>query len=209
MGVRVHARGLVDFGLKRVRQFRLEDREKLFKDYFKFIIVREPMERLYSGYHDKLKSNLDEKEQGYKRYYLRRIGTKIIKMFRPDAPNYVLKSGRSVKFDEFLGFLNKKMNNRSNVDPHWRPFHRIINPCAFEFDFIAKQETMYNDSKFILSKLFGSENIKDILPKQNVRAGDKKSVLDRVEHPRSFEEVVKHYAPDFEVYGYDMEKYLQ
>jgi len=62
--------------MNRIGSLHEEDRKRRFDEYFTFLFVREPLERLVSGYHDKYK--FIEKPESY-RYF----DTRIVRKYRP------------------------------------------------------------------------------------------------------------------------------
>ena len=103
------------------------------ENYYKFLVVRHPLERLYSGYVDKL--------HGSNKYYELQLGTKIVKLFRNKPSNSSLINGDDVTFDEFVKWVILTLNSKNMYkDPHWQTFTSLCHPCAISYDYIAKLE---------------------------------------------------------------------
>jgi len=66
--------------------------------YFKFIFVRDPLDRLRSAYVDKF-------ESGVNTLYNENYGRKIISIYRNNATNASLSLGHDVRLDEFVKYL--------------------------------------------------------------------------------------------------------
>ena len=63
-----------------------------------------------------------------------------------------LETGSGVRFTEFLQFVVDE-GRGGRVDGHWRSIHDQCHPCSFQYDFIAKLETIEEDSQLILSRI--------------------------------------------------------
>ena len=137
--------------LRSLKSFNRDDREMIVTEYFKFMFVRDPLDRLLSAYKDRfvLKHSLAYKE----------IGPKIISMFRRPKNQFYWKRGRTkgVTFNEFLRYI-LTLKNFNTFNPHWMPYHTHCSPCGVSYDFIGKHETMNEDAKYILDKI-GERNI--------------------------------------------------
>ena len=129
-------------------------------DYkFKFMFTRDPYERLWSGYLDKL----------YLPDFWWWLGIHIVNTTRPDAGIRSIKCGNDVTFEEFLSYTMDNLRSGVRVDNHFAPIYTQCNPCAIRFDFIGKLETFEEDSRLVLEKTnteLGDNyinNIKDIV----------------------------------------------
>ena len=109
--------------------------------YFRFMIARHPLERLYSAYVNKLVSGIDK-------IMLHNWGKRILDRFHPELPEAVRKAGKGVKFEEFVRIL--KEPNTHN--PHWEPIVNLCQPCIVNYDYIVKTETMDEDNEPIINE---------------------------------------------------------
>ncbi|XP_060570697.1 carbohydrate sulfotransferase 11-like [Ruditapes philippinarum] len=110
---------------------------------FKFMMSRDPYERLWSGYLDKL----------FLPDFWWWLGTKMVSEVRPDSDQLSKKCGHDVTFSEFLEFTAIHLRQGKHVDMHFEPMHRRCNPCQLNFHVIGKLETFSPDSKLILDKV--------------------------------------------------------
>ena len=86
------------------------------------LFVRDPYARLWSVYVDKFvlpDSWLDH-------------GISIVQR-RTSAERRTKACANDVDFEEFITYAV-----RSNFDPHWRPIHRVCNPCLFHPRYVGK-----------------------------------------------------------------------
>ncbi|XP_072480433.1 carbohydrate sulfotransferase 14 [Notamacropus eugenii] len=105
--------------------------------YFKFLFVREPMERLLSAYRNKF---------GEIREYQQRYGTEIVRRYRVGAgPS---PAGDDVTFPEFLRYLVDEEPERMNE--HWMPVYQLCQPCAVHYDFVGFYERLEADANQVL-----------------------------------------------------------
>ena len=102
----------------------------------KMIIVRDPYERLFSGYMDKIFSPCS----------LWNIEAKLISYFRAHGKSRECQAGPS--FTEFLRYVTNK--GVLGVNVHFRPQYMQCLPCHVQYDYIGKMETFRQDAEFIL-----------------------------------------------------------
>lgn len=113
------------------------------KSGLKFMISRDPYERLWSGYLDKL----------YLPDFWWWLGTKMISELRPSADEASKRCGHDVTFSEFLEFLAIRLRQGKQVDIHFEPMYRRCNPCKMNFDVVGKMETFSSDSKLVMNQV--------------------------------------------------------
>uniref|UniRef100_A0A673AWP5 Carbohydrate sulfotransferase n=1 Tax=Sphaeramia orbicularis TaxID=375764 RepID=A0A673AWP5_9TELE len=112
------------------------------KHYFKFMFVREPMERLLSAYRNKF---------GEIQSYQKKYGVEIIKRYRKGYVKDSSVSGDDVTFAEFVRYLLDEDVERMNE--HWMPVYNLCQPCAVSYDFIGSYEHLERDSEFVLQRI--------------------------------------------------------
>lgn len=127
---------LAKYKIKTLCQYSDEQVEKMLKKYFKFMFVRHPLERLISGYRDKM---LDLKNR----------------IYRPIAQRIINQSANKTRqFPQFSEFLNYTLSHgKSYNDVHWAHYMDLCNPCHVEYDFVGKIESFKEDVKCVLLKI--------------------------------------------------------
>ena len=115
---------------------------KMVDEFFSFLFVREPFERLLSAYKDKFFPG--------KKIFHRNIGTRIIKMFRPRASARARKRGDDVTFAEFTDFLVHV--SRGQGDEHWRSYYNLCHPCLINYDFVGHFEDLKEEGPYVLKR---------------------------------------------------------
>ena len=142
--IHVHTGGTKNYGLRALNSYNWPNITKRLKTYKKFLFVRNPFERLLSGY----KNKFLEKEW----YFILKFGPAIKRMFRGSA-----KAKGRVRFEEFVRWLPRLYNRDGYFDEHWKHYYRLCRPCDIDYDFIGKMETMAEDSDYIIRHLYGRQ----------------------------------------------------
>ncbi|XP_058704218.1 carbohydrate sulfotransferase 14 [Poecile atricapillus] len=109
------------------------------KHYYKFIFVRNPMERLLSAYRNKF---------GEIKEYQQKYGVEIVRRYRKNGGN---SAGDDVSFSEFLQYLLDEDVERMNE--HWMPIYNLCQPCAVRYDFIGSYERLHADANHVLEHI--------------------------------------------------------
>lgn len=124
----------------------------ILKHSKKFIFVREPYERLLSGYVDKLFAP--------NAAYWSFIGTFIVKQFRPNATDRDKRCGDDVTFEEFVRYFIHSQHNNMRRDAHFVPNFEHCRPCEIDYEYIGKLETFEDDTLYLLKELKLDKKIK-------------------------------------------------
>lgn len=119
--------------------------EQRLKTYYKFLFVREPLERLVSAYRDKF--------LGYRMYFVKRWGPQIIKKFRKKSKH----RKRDIVDEEIptiTEFFKYVVSTKPlKMDMHWMPYKELSQPCAVNYDFIGSFDSVAQDAKRVLHQL--------------------------------------------------------
>ena len=148
---------------------------KRYQTYTKFLITRNPFERILSAYVSKFQSD-DEKYESYfapiiisANYlstftyftiYKMKLKAKIQeKQLRDEVGDNTVNQiqrlsagvGKyKITFLEFITYVIKVAQAGGRLDSHWAPITEICNPCSIQYDILAKFETLNEDSQAIL-----------------------------------------------------------
>ncbi|XP_066942973.1 carbohydrate sulfotransferase 8-like isoform X1 [Macrobrachium rosenbergii] len=179
-----------------------------------FLIARHPLQRLVSGYRDKILSG--------NRYYSKLART-ILRQYRDlgkgeerDKPQAWAVFGRSTprsivpSFPQFVQYLLDESARGHRLDEHWTPVSEFCTPCLVDFDVFAKVETMEEDGNYIIF----SAGIQDVIkPKRINRSRNEPTdaVADKFLcqlSPRQMDGLLKLYKYDIELFEYDVSKYV-
>jgi chondroitin 4-sulfotransferase 11 len=145
--------------LLRLLRVPLNEAKRKLRHYTKFMIVRDPFERLYSAYRNKLSSK-------GKRTFFEAYGEKILRKLHPDWTNETIKKGQGVQFHEFLQFVLDGARNE-----HWDRFHDLCWPCEINYNIIAKFETLEEDMNYFLGYIGADKHMK--WPSRNTKYKEK------------------------------------
>ena len=108
----------------------------------KTLFVRDPYERIFSAYVDKLVT-INE-------YYFNYIGSTAIRKVRINPSPRSLTCGHDLTFSELLKYLLILHNSWKPIDVHFSAMHKHCRPCEVRYDYIGHMETFNDDAKFIL-----------------------------------------------------------
>ncbi|XP_042327146.1 carbohydrate sulfotransferase 14-like [Sceloporus undulatus] len=136
-----HKRDLVFLGDMKPQEIRYR-----LKHYFKFLFVRDPMERLLSAYRNKF---------GEIKEYQLKYGLEIVRRYRKSPGG---STGDDVTFPEFLRFLLDEDVERMNE--HWMPIYNLCQPCAVRYDFIGSYERLQEDANFVLERVQAPSSVR-------------------------------------------------
>lgn len=162
------------------------------KNYFKFMFVRHPMDRLLSAYRNKFGEHFQAFEAKY--------GAHIVKHFRPNPPEH--PKGNDVTFAEFLAYVASTEN--SLLNEHWSPYVDLCQPCFVDYDYIGHFEFLEEDALFLLSTL-KLDKIVHYPKKQSyyhpVTEEDKVAYFEG-SPSKVLQDVITKFALDFQMFGY-------
>ncbi|XP_043546482.1 carbohydrate sulfotransferase 14 [Chiloscyllium plagiosum] len=109
------------------------------RHYYKFLFVRDPMERLLSAYKNKF---------GEIEAYQRRYGMEIVRRYRKHVGQ---SRGDDVTFTEFLQYLVDE--DVESMNEHWMPVYNLCQPCAVTYDYIGSYERLQSDAHHVLRSI--------------------------------------------------------
>ena len=178
---------------RRLGSYTEEERLLRLQSYFKFLIVREPLQRLLSTFKERY---IDGAPLRHLDRHNRKL---IVSHLRPNDPNPEGKHGDyDVSFSEFVQYF---AGNVSRYPP-CRQYEKICHPCVINYDFIGRLETLKEDGLRIL-KLAGIDD-RVTFPRIH-KATDEEDVLKYYSQvpPRYIKQLGEHYRNDFDMFGYE------
>ncbi|XP_033731334.1 carbohydrate sulfotransferase 9-like, partial [Pecten maximus] len=110
---------------------------------FKMMFTRNPYERLFSGYVDKLFT--------VNTLYWAITGTYIKNNILNPKDDYREKCGHGVTFPQFIKYVIASFKTGEHTNAHFTPIYEHCLPCQISYDFIGKMETFANDSLVLLN----------------------------------------------------------
>jgi hypothetical protein len=133
------------YGIKMV------DYSDKYENYTKLLIVRNPLDRLVSGYLDKMHSSISK---------FPKIQQSIIKQYRKDNST----NSTYPTFEEYVAMLLNE-SDKANMNFHWSPYVHRCGICGINYDFILRIETMQHDMPMFFSSVYSESNpvVQDLL----------------------------------------------
>ncbi|XP_077585461.1 carbohydrate sulfotransferase 10-like isoform X2 [Stigmatopora nigra] len=178
------------------------------ENYFKFLIVRNPLERLISVFEDKFLFTKPSEP-----WYKYTISTAIIRKYRKGFP-YLSNTG--LLFNEFVRYVGDT-EGRQSIDwlvgphiSHWATYVDLCAPCDIHYDFVSHFETLAQDVNYILSRA-GNENQVSFPSISPGLVHQNKTKVQRYFSGTSKWEnrgIYERYQGDFAIFGYPVPEFL-
>ncbi|KAJ7385576.1 Carbohydrate (chondroitin 4) sulfotransferase 13 [Desmophyllum pertusum] len=164
-----------------------EERSQRLQNYFKFVFVREPLQRLLSAYKDKFIRHAE---------YSKDIRKVIVQALRPQE--FEPRGENFVSFSEFIQYFSENVTR----DKHWGQYEQLCHPCAINYDFIGHLETLEEDAALML-KMAGIDNRATFPPIHNVTGSSEVLEYYSQVPPQYITRLGELYRTDFDMFGYD------
>ncbi|KAK2140326.1 hypothetical protein LSH36_1383g00023 [Paralvinella palmiformis] len=146
-------------GLKYLSDFNASGIRMRLKNYFKFMVVRHPFDRLRSAYVDKFTG------PGPAHNYFPKYVDLIEKCFRGNL-SIDVGGQPMISFEQFLILIAKQQ--RRFVNAHWLDYVNSCQPCLIQYDHVIKMESFGEDLKVVLDHLNQTTNKSLVLPKHGI-----------------------------------------
>lgn len=116
-----------------LKNYSLDDRQKILNTYYKAMFVREPFERVASAYKD-------QKRNGW-----------FHRMFNPGLNSREeLRNAPEITFSKFIrDDLLRNGKSSLETNQHWRSYEQIC-PCEVDYDFIGHFENLAEEAPQLL-----------------------------------------------------------
>lgn len=166
----------------------------ILNNYYKFMFVREPFERLLSAYKDKFERKSNEvydKYAGKVKRSVRRL------KFGADG----WRSDGDINFSDFILYLIDTNSKGGRYNEHWRQYYKLCYPCEINYDFIGHYETLEEDARFVLREA----SVDRLVSFSPVRYTSTRDDLKRFYSELPREDVLKLrriYRHDFDMFNY-------
>jgi len=167
----------------------LEKKQQALREYFKFLMYRHPIERLASGYRDKI-------THWHPPY--RELRQKVFSYANP-GEQYIEEPGTvKISFSDFISYwLDNDME-----DEHFKPIFDLCDPCRVRYDYYGQFKEFNKHAAVLLDKIGGKT---DFLLEDNYSDPSKKTdlVLEELYNQVSDEDkrrVLKRLSQDIDFY---------
>ncbi|MED6282060.1 Carbohydrate sulfotransferase 11 [Characodon lateralis] len=194
----------VPSNLKTLNQYSIAEINHRLKNYFKFLFVREPFERLVSAYRNKFTLK-------YNSSFHKRFGTRIIRRYRKNATQDALINGADVKFKEFIDYLVDPATQRDGpLNEHWQTVYQLCHPCHIHYDMVGKYETLEEDANYILRLVGVGDSLHFPSYAKSTRTTDAMTAqfFSNISTPQQVQ-LYKLYKMDFLMFNYSIPSYLR
>lgn len=193
-------------GLPRLSSYSMADVQERLNSYFKFLIVRDPFERLISAFKDKFVHN-----PRFEPWYKHNIAPVIIRKYRKDRT----ETRGGLQFQDFVRYLgdsNHKFLDLQFGDHiiHWVTYVELCAPCEISYNVIGHHETLEEDAPYILREA----GIDKLVSYPTIPPGITKYNQSKVEYyfskvtKRDIKRLYDRFAGDFKLFGYKEPTFL-
>ncbi|XP_029695609.1 carbohydrate sulfotransferase 10 isoform X2 [Takifugu rubripes] len=178
--------------------------------YFKFLIVRDPFERLISAFKDKFVKN-----PRFEPWYKHDIAPAIIRKYRK-SHRYSDTTASGLHFEDFVRYLGD-VDGRRRVDRqfgehiiHWVTYAELCAPCEIHYSVIGHHETLEQDAPYILK----AAGIEQVVSYPAIPPGITRYNRTKVESyfsgisKRDIRRLYTRYQGDFYLFGYPSPDFL-
>ncbi|CAN9498233.1 unnamed protein product [Ophioblennius macclurei] len=198
-------------GLPRLSSFTPQQISHRLNTYFKFLIVRDPFDRLISAFKDKFVIN-----PRFEPWYKHDIAPVIIQKYRKShEPSELTPSG--LHFEDFVRYLGDTSESRHRMDKqfgdriiHWLTYTELCAPCEIQYSVIGHHETLERDAPFILRQA----GIEGLVSYPHIPPGITRYNRTKVEQyfsgisKRDIRRLFESYQGDFHLFGYPRPDFL-
>ncbi|CAG06677.1 unnamed protein product, partial [Tetraodon nigroviridis] len=186
------------------------DRAQRLNTYFKFLIVRDPFERLISAFKDKFVKN-----PRFEPWYKHDIAPAIIRKYRKShRSSDAAASG--LHFEDFVRYLGD-VEGRRRVERqfgehiiHWVTYAELCAPCQIHYSVVGHHETLEQDAPYILK----AAGIQQVVSYPAIPPGITRYNRTKVESyfsgvsKRDIRRLYARYQGDFYLFGYPSPDFL-
>lgn len=172
--------------------------------YFKFLIVRDPFERLISAFKDKFVIN-----PRFEPWYKHDIAPAIIRKYRKSHRD-TGHATSGLRFEDFVRYLGD-VDGRRRMDRqfgehiiHWVTYVELCAPCEISYDVVGHHETLEQDAPHILR----AAGVDRLVTYPSIPPGITRYNRSKVENyfspisKRDIRRLYSRYQGDFQLFGY-------
>ncbi|XP_045210838.1 carbohydrate sulfotransferase 14-like [Mercenaria mercenaria] len=144
----------------------------------RFLFVRNPYNRLISGYVDKLLAPNP--------IYWKAIGVPAIRNTRQKPDLKSIQCGHDLQFHEYVEYVIKAMDPKqkgAKVDGHFDRMTTLCKPCGVNYEFVGKMESFAEDSLELARRLKLSNQTINLLEAEGGRLSWLDAVKDTAHQP--------------------------
>ncbi|KAI3366300.1 hypothetical protein L3Q82_009769, partial [Scortum barcoo] len=197
-------------GLPRLSSLTPQEITHRLSTYFKFLIVRDPFERLISAFKDKFVKN-----PRFEPWYKHDIAPAIIRKYRKSHRDSD-RAASGLHFEDFVRYLGDA-EGRHRMDRqfgehiiHWVTYADLCAPCEIHYSVVGHHETLEQDAPYILK----AAGIDQLVSYPAIPPGITRYNRTKVEHyfsgisKRDIKRLYARYQGDFHLFGYPSPDFL-
>lgn len=132
-----------------------ETRLEYRRTFFKFVMVRHPLERLVSAFRSKIERyNLTGTRRNTPHYNWARLA--ILKSIQPLIYDNWRRTGMkpiAISFSDFIDYWLQPTDTGFEFDDHFRSLLLICRPCTTRFDFYGNFRNFKRDAQVLIDKI--------------------------------------------------------
>lgn len=167
--------------------------KKITSTRYKILVVRHPIQRLFSAWRDKFNKSSSDFWHTEKKYLSK------IKL------NKLVPDGMGCSFSDFIKYFLENKGIEKLNDHHWKSLEYQCDPCGVEYGIIALQESMDSDVGIILGEVFGGDNssgfgVGQVSKMYDTHVSSDSRYFDLDENV--LERLNSHFRRDYEMFGY-------
>lgn len=195
-------RKLEHYNLKYITDYPWQQRVEMLKSYYKFIIVRDPIERVLSAYKDKA----SEEFRGG-------MGRRVFSFLEQRNQSEKFISFDIESFHRFVAYLvarGPEVGVKGDFGirvRHWTRFFDICRVCDVKWDFVGKVESIVEDAAYMLKQV----NLSDVVEYPYYRKATDTSLIKQYFSgltKEGLERLYQTYKLDFDLFQYSIPEYL-
>ena len=184
------------------KKFSKEKRLYMLENFYKFVIVRDPLERLVSGYRDKIqnKTHIYNKHQ-------RDLVKKAIERYRYNNTKTVEPGVHDMSFTEYVRYLIDTPTQL--VDEHWMSYEHLCRPCNVKYDFIGSIATLQRDVTHIMRQIKANESKYFVTQRSGWSTKAKQATASLLKElpQKYFDQLLVSRKTEFDLFGYPLPDY--
>ena len=189
---------LHSIGIKQLLKYSEKDISKRLQNYFKFMVVRHPFDRLVSAYKQKFGGLASS--HNFATFY-----TKVIKNHFGHIEKVDKKGRTLISWNQFLELVATETKKFYNI--HWATYEHLCNPCLMKYNHVVYMETIDDDIDPVLDHLKNPDRPRPTLPGRNVVRNSTDNMARLLKkfrniNPDILQRLLEIYANDFKLFGY-------
>ena len=134
----------------------MDKQQEILNSYYKFMIYRNPAERLFSAFRDKI----EKYPLAYKKLPFHEFRVLMYKYNYPGKWNTLTRKGTiHINFVEFVKYWTTHVDHIQ--DPHFLPMFSLCQPCQMHFNYYGKFSTFEQDVQVLMNHVGSNTSVLD------------------------------------------------